>query len=201
MSESVLLEAKVEAVSKPGTGILIDGSWYNVPDKSAMTPEGGIKKGDTIKFKWSQGEDDKGRDGKQIRSKIVVTEAAPKWDGGKSGFKGGNKGGFGGGFKKDPETQASIERQACLKAACELVAATLTGKSDPEAAAKMVVKITAETLLPFVQAAAKASVAASKPAPKPVAKAKPVVEELEEVAPVVAESGLEDFDDAEDAPF
>ena len=200
MSESILLEAKAEAVSKSGEGILIDGSWYNVPDKAAMTPEGGIKKGDTIKFKWSQGKDDKGRDGKQIRSKIIITEAAPKWDGNKGGFKGGNKGGFGGGFKKDPETQASIERQACLKAACELVAATLTGKSNPEDAAKMVVKITAETLLPFVQAASKKTAGeAPKPDDKPVAKASPVVEELEEIAPASAESGLEGFDDA--TPF
>jgi len=191
MSESTLLEAKVDAVSKAKTGIKIGDDWYNISDPAAQNP--GINRGDTVKFKWSQGKNDKGQEGKQIRTKVVVVEKAPKWDGGKS--KGGFKGG-GGGFKKDPATQASIESQACLKAACELVAATLTGKSNPEDAAKVAAKITREVFLPLVRVApagdnAKAAVAKVEPK-----KAAPL-EELEELD--AASAGEDDFDD--DTPF
>jgi len=194
MSESVLLEAVVEAVSKAKTGIKIGEDWYNVNSPDTQNPEGGVIRGSTVKFKWSMGKNDRGQEGRQIRTKIVVVKAAPKWDGNKSGGKGGWKGG-GGGFKKDPETQASIEKQACLKAACELVAATLTGKSNPTEAAELVLKITKEILIPYVaNKAATAPSTAKSEGPKAEA-----LEDLDE-APEGAEGGLEDLDD-EDTPF
>ena len=194
MSESTLLEATVEAVSKAKTGIKIGDDWYNIADVAAQNP--GVNKGDKVKFKWSQGKNAKGQEGKQIRTKVVVVEKAPAWNGNK-GKGGGFKGG-GGGFKKDPQTQASIESQACLKAACELVAATLTGKSNPEDAAKMAAKITKEVFLPLVREKAPEEAAKAAPAAKAEPKKAAPLEELEELD-TPAGAGIEDFDN--DTPF
>ena len=185
--QAELLEAKVEGISKDKSGLKIGESWYNLSDVEKQSPEGGINRGDTVKFKWSKGKDSKGREGKQVRTTITVTEKAPKWDGNKGGGGGGYKKG---GWKEDPKKQASIEKQAMVKAAAELVAATLTGKSKPLEAAALVVQIAEEFFHPYVTAGS------GKTAEKTSDEATPASDSFESPEGTEANDDLDD-----DTPF
>lgn len=199
MAEAKIMEGKVGAYSKNNGGIRIDDQWYNVSNKDKQIPEGGLNKGDTVKFKWSKGKDEKGRVGNRIRSVVKVTEKAPKYDNKKGGGKGGWKGRNN---YDDPKKQECIVRQSCLGYAAEVVAAKMTGKSDAEEAAQEVVKIAEELFFPFAYAPylseGKAPQKASK-APDEEEEDFEDPEEDEEEGFDDPEDGDEEFDD--DIPF
>lgn len=141
MAEQKLMEGTVDGYSEKNGGIKIGDAWYNVSNKEAQIPPN-LKKGCKVKFKYSKGKNAKGQVGNQIRTKVSVTEEAPKYEK-KGGFKG--KGGW------NNRDQGSIERQNSLAHATALVVATMKTTSDVEKAAQKVVEIADSILLPYIQ--------------------------------------------------
>lgn len=130
---------KVESRRKDRTAIKVGGEWY------PCTKEVGeyVNNNDIVTVEEA-GPETNERDGKKVIKKVKVVERGyqPGSSGG-AGGSGGNKGG------NDADRQGSIIRQSCMGYAATVVAATLTGKSNPEDAAKQVIKIADEMLVPY----------------------------------------------------
>ena len=139
--------------------IQVDGEWYGLGKKKkpvANVKHGQgwhqLQEGDVIEA-VSNSVERNGRTYNNIRaSDVTVKEVA---SGGSVAPSGGNSSVGGnsnsGAVAKSDELQKSILRQSCLLRAQELVAATLTSKSDLDKAAIELIRLADDYLLPYAE--------------------------------------------------
>lgn len=169
---------KVESRRKDRTAIKVDGAWFPCTTQVGEF----VSNGDTITVEEIGPE--KNDRGEAIIKKVQMIEKAAR---GSAPFSGNRK--PSGGGSNDSDRQGSIIRQSCMGYASTVVAATLTGKSNPKEAAQLVVEIADTILVPYATSGKKPGEKqqdASVTKEAPAAKSEP-------------EPSLDDFDD--DTPF
>lgn len=174
---------KVESRRKDRTAINVGGNWF--PCTTAVGEF--VSNGDIITIEEYGPE--KNDRGEKIIKKVKMLEKAQRGGNNGGGKPSGSQGG--GSYKGgDADRQGSIIRQSCMGYASTIVAATLTGKSNPKEAAQLVVEIADTILVPYATSGQKPG---EKQSEVPVTKETPA-------AKSEPQQGVSE-DDPEEPPF